>query len=162
MLIGGGSRSGKSRYSLEYALRCAPPRTYVATAETLDEEMRARAAAHQAERGADFITIEEPLDLVRALPEGPGAIVLDCLTLWTSNLLLAGRDVRAETARFFHAAVRHPGTLILVTNEVGCGIVPDNELARRFRDAAGWLNQQAAAAASEVYWMVFGCPLRVK
>jgi len=124
--------------------------------------MRARAAAHQAERGTDFTTIEEPLDLTGALPEGPCTIVLDCLTLWTSNLLLANRDIRSESTRFFEAAAQHPGTLILVTNEVGCGIVPENELARRFRDEAGWLNQQAAAAATEVWWLVFGCPLRVK
>ncbi len=161
VLIGGGSRSGKSRYALEYALNCPGPRSFIATAEALDEEMQARAAAHRKERGDNFETFEAPLDVVGCLHPG-GTVVIDCLTLWTSNLLLADRDPEAETSHLLAAVSDCTGTVIIVTNEVGCGIVPDNELARRFRDAAGRLNQRVAEAATEVYWMVFGCPLRVK
>jgi adenosylcobinamide kinase/adenosylcobinamide-phosphate guanylyltransferase len=161
VLIGGGSRSGKSRHALEYARRFPAPRTFLATAEALDAEMRERISAHQAERGAEFATVEAPLDLAGALPLD-GVCVIDCLTLWTSNLLFAERDIPAETERLLAAARRCPATLIFVTNEVGCGIVPENELARRFRDAAGRLNQQVAAVADEVWWMAFGCPLKVK
>lgn len=162
--MGGGSRSGKSRFALEYARRCSAPRAFVATAETRDDEMRARAQAHRLERGHDFETIEEPLALADALHEAARykVVVIDCLTLWLSNLLLAGRDARREAGSLLCQAGEMDATVILVTNEVGCGIVPDNELSRRFRDDAGFLNQQAAAASAEAYWMVFGIPMRVK
>ena len=162
VFIGGGSRSGKSRYALELARRTAAPRAFVATAEALDDEMRARAAAHQSERGADFETMEEPLELEAILSRRYGVFVIDCLTLWISNLLIAERDVMKEAASFLRAAVASPSTVILVTNEVGCGIVPDNELSRRFRDLAGSVNQQAASAAAEAWWMAFGIPVRLK
>ncbi len=131
----------------------------------LDEEMRARAAAHQQERGRDFTTIEEPLDLAGRIAEicaAYPAVVVDCLTLWISNMMHAGRDLPREVGAVLRAASESPATVILVTNEVGCGIVPENELARRFRDAAGAVNQQAATAATEVYWMAFGIPMRLK
>jgi adenosylcobinamide kinase/adenosylcobinamide-phosphate guanylyltransferase len=162
VLIGGGSRSGKSRYALEYARRTGEPRAFIATAQALDDEMRDRVAAHQQERGPDFHTIEEPLNLAGALSDRYCATVVDCLTLWISNLLFAGRDVVGEAAAFLAAAAASRGTVILVTNEVGCGIVPENEVARRFRDLAGNVNQRAAAAASEAWWMAFGIPLRLK
>jgi adenosylcobinamide kinase/adenosylcobinamide-phosphate guanylyltransferase len=162
ILIGGGSRSGKSRYALELARKLGKRRAFLATAETYDEEMRERAQTHRRERGADFTTIEEPLAVSEAIEARWAEFdtwVVDCLTLWLSNLLLAGgRDIPEETARLL-AAARIPGAVILVTNEVGSGIVPESELARRFRDLAGWMNQQAAAAAAEGYWMVFGCAL---
>lgn len=163
VLIGGGSRSGKSTFALETARARGNRLAFVATAEALDEEMRERIAAHQRGRGPEFTTIEEPLDLGRVLDEARfDAIVVDCLTLWLSNLMLAGRDVEAETRALIGAATRQAGHVLLVTNEVGCGIVPDNESARCFRDLAGRMNQDVARAASEVYWMVFGHPLRIK
>lgn len=127
--------------------------------------MRARADAHRLERGHEFTTVEEPIEVARAIREAGGlyrSIVVDCLTLWVSNLMLSDRDALREVPKLLQAAVETPATVILVTNEVGCGIVPESELARRFRDLAGSLNQQAAAAASEVFWMVFGIPIRIK
>lgn len=165
VLIGGGSRSGKSRFALEYALRFAQPRIFLATAETLDEEMRVRAANHRAERGTEFQTVEETLELthiLRDVRERATVVVIDCLTLWLSNLMLAGRDP-AQAAASLMEAMLEPGAAVLaVTNEVGCGIVPDNALARQFRDAAGMLNGRIASAAQEVYWMIFGQPLRIR
>jgi adenosylcobinamide kinase / adenosylcobinamide-phosphate guanylyltransferase len=167
VLIGGGSRSGKSRYALEYARAKGRPLAFIATAETRDEEMRARADAHRRDRGEDFHTIEEPLELDRALVTAASrypAVVVDCLTLWLSNLMFQPRprDISREAASMLRVASEAPSTVILVTNEVGCGIVPENEISRRFRDLAGTINQQAAQAAAEVYWLVFGCPMRVK
>lgn len=166
ILIGGGSRSGKSRFALEYARRHARPLAFIATAEARDEEMRARVAAHQSERGLDFQTIEEPIEIARTVRESGdrfGAIVIDCLTLWLSNLLFAGiEDPREATMALLRAATESPAAVILVTNEVGCGIVPENALARRFRDWAGSVNQMAASAAIEAYWMMFGVPMRIK
>lgn len=166
ILIGGGSRSGKSRFALDYARRCAQPLAFIATAEALDDEMRKRVAAHREERGPEFRTFEEPIHLARTIVDAGnsfGAIVVDCLTLWLSNLMHAGiEDVRRETANVLRVASESPAAVLLVTNEVGCGIVPENALARQFRDLAGAMNQQAANAAHEAYWMMFGLPLRIK
>ena len=167
VLIGGGSRSGKSRYALEYARQKGRPLAFIATAETRDDEMRLRVANHRRERGDDFITIEEPLLLERALAEAVQryrAIVVDCLTLWLSNLMLDDRphDIGRETSSLLRTAAETEAAVLLVANEVGCGIVPENELARRFRDLAGAMNQQAGRAAAEIYWMAFGYPVRVK
>lgn len=165
LLIGGGSRSGKSRFALDLARARGRPLAFIATAGTLDEEMRKRAAMHRQERGEDFETFEEPLELSRLIREEGSrfqAIVVDCLTLWLSNLMFAGRDIQAETSDLLRIAAESQASMILVTNEVGCGIVPENELARRFRDEAGRMNQSAASVASEVYWTVFGIALRVK
>jgi adenosylcobinamide kinase/adenosylcobinamide-phosphate guanylyltransferase len=166
VLIGGGSRSGKSSFALEYARRHTSPLAFLATAEALDDEMRARVDNHRAERGSEFHTIEEPFHLARAVVDCGdrfGAIVVDCLTLWLSNLMFAGvDDIRNETANLLRIAIESPAVVILVTNEVGCGIVPENALARRFRDLSGSMNQQAAAAAQEAYWMMFGVPMRIK
>ena len=166
VLIGGGSRSGKSRHALALARSRGSRLGYVATALALDQEMRERVARHRQERGAGFVTVEEPLDVAGLLEKRADefdAVVVDCLTLWLSNLLLNGRrDIEGEGKRLLSAASTAPSCILLVANEVGCGIVPENPLTRRFRDWAGWLNQRAAEAASEVYWMVFGCPLRIK
>lgn len=166
ILIGGGSRSGKSRFALEYARRHTLPLAFIATAEALDDEMRERASAHRAERGSDFQTVEEPIHVARAIAEAGdrfGAIVVDCLTLWLSNLMFSGtEDYRAATATLLRVASESSAAVVLVTNEVGCGIVPENALSRRFRDLAGAMNQQAAASAAEVYWLMFGVPMRVK
>ncbi|MFN3324707.1 MAG: bifunctional adenosylcobinamide kinase/adenosylcobinamide-phosphate guanylyltransferase [Bryobacteraceae bacterium] len=166
ILIGGGSRSGKSRYALTLARERGLRLGFLATAQIFDDEMRDRVRAHRIERGEGFVTIEEPLDLPGAIErEGPAydAIVVDCLTLWLSNLMLSGcNDIEQRTARLLAAAANSPADILLVTNEVGCGIVPENALARRFRDLAGHMNQRAAAAAAHVYWMAFGYPMRVK
>ena len=162
IVIGGGSRSGKSRYALELARQRGTALGFLATAQALDSEMESRIAHHQKDRGPEFETIEEPFDVLRVIEDYThlDVLVVDCLTLWVSNMLLAGRDT--DPALWLEAAVLAPFTTIVVTNEVGCGIVPENELARRFRDVAGWANQSVAAKAEEVYWMVFGIPLRVK
>ena len=165
ILVGGGARSGKSRHALELARKRGSRLVFLATAETFDEEMVARVAKHRAERGAEFSTIEEPLEIAAAVRNtaNADAIVIDCLTLWLSNLMLTlGRDVDAEVDKFIDAAQSSSTAVIAVTNEVGCGIVPDNTLGRDFRDRSGILNQRVAAVADEVYWMIFGQPLRVK
>ena len=156
VLVGGGARSGKSRWALERARKRGGRLVFIATAEALDEEMSARIARHRADRGDEFETIEEPRELARAIRSAQGnAIVVDCLTLWLSNGS-CNVDATIEAAREQTAEV------IFVTNEVGGGIVPDNTMAREFRDRAGVMNQRFAEAADEVYWMLFGQPLRVK
>jgi adenosylcobinamide kinase/adenosylcobinamide-phosphate guanylyltransferase len=163
VLIGGGSRSGKSAKALEIARARGRRLGLIATAQAFDDEMRERIGAHQRERGPDFTTIEEPAELAAAIARHSAefdAIVVDCLTIWLSNRILERAEPR--TGELIAAALASPAQVIFVTNEVGCGIVPDNELGRRFRDEAGRLNQRVAEAASEVYWMIFGCALRVK
>jgi adenosylcobinamide kinase/adenosylcobinamide-phosphate guanylyltransferase len=134
---------------------------FVATAQAGDAEMRERIALHREERGAEFTTFEEPLAVAELIEREGGrfdAMVVDCLTLWVSNAMFTD----AAPREFLEAAAAAPARVILVTNEVGCGIVPENALSREFRDRAGRLNQRAAETAVEVYWMVFGVPLRVK
>ena len=167
VLIGGGARSGKSRFALEYAEQHYSRRAFLATAQALDDEMRARIARHRAERGARWTSIEEPYDIAQAIDANAGSydvIVLDCLTLWLSNIMLdPERDAEKEMAALASFLEQDLATnLVVITNEVGCGIVPDNPLAREYRDRAGELNQTVARAAKEVYWMVFGQPIRVK
>jgi len=167
VLIGGGARSGKSRFALEYAEERYARRGFLATAQALDEEMRERIARHQAERGGGWTTIEEPCEIARAIEDNADkfdVIVVDCLTLWLSNIMLdPGRDTARELAELGKFLERELATdVVVITNEVGCGIVPDNPLAREYRDRAGELNQALARAAREVYWMVFGLALKVK
>jgi adenosylcobinamide kinase/adenosylcobinamide-phosphate guanylyltransferase len=160
ILIGGGARSGKSRYALEKARAIEGTRAFVATAQPHDEEMTARIQIHREERGAQFTTIEEPIELPRIIIESKfDVLVIDCLTLWLSNLMLARRAIDGLE----QAAQSAPGTIIFVTNEVGSGIIPtDHALSRDFRDRAGILNQRIAAISHEVYFMIFGQPLRIK
>jgi|SRR5690606_18983178 adenosylcobinamide kinase/adenosylcobinamide-phosphate guanylyltransferase len=164
ILITGGARSGKSGIAETMALSFGRPATYIATAEAHDAEMAARIAAHQARRGEGWITRAEPLDLLGALAEtdGKGPRLVDCLTLWLTNLLLAEADWQAAARGLLAALPAQSSPVVFVTNEVGMGIVPDNALARAFRDAAGVLNQWVAAAADEVYLAVSGLPLKVK
>jgi adenosylcobinamide kinase / adenosylcobinamide-phosphate guanylyltransferase len=166
-LVLGGARSGKSRYAegLIRAAAAATPPHYLATAQAWDAEMAARIAAHRADRdGQGWVTVEAPLDLAGALaavpPDAP--VLIDCLTLWVTNHLLAEQDLTAEGAALAAAIARHPGPVVAVANEVGLGIVPDNALARRFRDAAGRLHQDLAAQADRVVLVVAGLPLAVK
>ena len=156
VLVGGGSRSGKSRWALDRARKRGGRLVFIATAEALDEEMSIRIAKHRAERGPEFTTVEEPLELARALQSAQAdAIVVDCLTLWLAN-------GHGDVAGAISAAREQSAEVIFVTNEVGCGIVPDNAMAREFRDRAGFVNQRFAEAADEVYLMVFGQALRIK
>jgi len=168
-LILGGAKSGKSAYAQALAESCPTPRLYVATAEARDAEMAARIARHQADRGAEWHTCEEPLDLVRALTENAGrhgVLLVDCLTLWLSNLLLqaeAGQGSVEEAVQVLLDLLPSlTAPVILVANEVGWGIVPDNALARRFRDLAGGLNQRLAARADLVVLVAAGLPLTLK
>jgi len=163
-LVLGGARSGKSRYAETVITSLPPPWTYVATAQALDEEMATRIAAHRSRRNAGWKTIEAPHDIVGAVSAAPvdAAILIDCLTLWLSNRMLAGADVDAEVDHLEHALVRHTGTIVLVSNEVGSGIVPDNALARRFGDLQGRFNQRLAARANRVVLLVAGLPIFLK
>ncbi len=163
-LVLGGARSGKSRHAESLVAALPPPWIYVATAEPLDDEMAARIAAHRAWRGAGWTVIEAPRDLAGAIAGAPAGstVLVDCLTLWLSNLMLADADVAAETDRLDAALAQASGPVVLVSNEVGLAIVPDNALARRFRDAQGVLNQRIAARADRVVLMVAGLPLVAK
>jgi len=164
ILITGGARSGKSTRAEARAREFAGKPVYIATAEAFDHEMRERIASHRARRGQDWIEHETPLELVAALnaTDGGGARLVDCLTIWLSNLMHEGRDWATEAARLSEALRTQRSPVVLVTNEVGSGIVPDNALARAFRDAAGLLNQMIARDADEVEFVVAGLPMRVK
>ncbi|WP_207903614.1 bifunctional adenosylcobinamide kinase/adenosylcobinamide-phosphate guanylyltransferase [Rhodovulum marinum] len=164
ILVTGGARSGKSRHAEARARGLPGERVYIATARADDDEMRARIARHIADRGDGWTTIEAPVDLVGALDrsDGRGPRLVDCLTLWLSNLMLEGRDWEPEAAALVAALARQKSPVVMVSNEVGMGIVPDNALARAFRDAQGWLNQRVAAIADEVEFVVAGLPMRVK
>jgi adenosylcobinamide kinase/adenosylcobinamide-phosphate guanylyltransferase len=164
-LVLGGARSGKSRYAEELILAASEAGLYVATAAAGDGEMAERIARHRARRGSAWTTVEEPLALAAVLrrearPNRP--ILVDCLTLWLSNLMHAGHDVDSDVAELAAALDGLSGPLVLVSNEVGLGIVPDNALARAFRDHAGRMHQQLAALAAPVVFMVAGLPLTVK
>jgi adenosylcobinamide kinase/adenosylcobinamide-phosphate guanylyltransferase len=162
-LVLGGARSGKSRYAESLVTALPPPWIYVATAEARDAEMAERIAAHQARRGAGWRTLETPRDVVGALTaHGTTPLLVDCLTLWLANALLASADVDAEIERLEAALEQASAPLVLVANEVGFGIVPDNALGRRFRDLQGLLNQRIAARADRVVLVVAGLPLTIK
>lgn len=166
ILIGGGARSGKSAFAVAYARRLHPQRTFVATAQAFDDEMRARIARHREERGGDFRTIEEPLDLVAAIGRAPaeGVVLVDCLTLWLSNLLLAERpqpEILAAVERVPAAVRARGGPTLLVTNEVGMGLVPETPLGRAFRDVTGLAHQRLAAAADETFAAMMGMVVRL-
>lgn len=164
-LILGGARSGKTRHALRRALSLGLAPVMVATAEIGDGEMADRIARHRAERGPEWTTVEEPRDLAGAVARAAvpdSVLVVDCLTLWLSNLMFAEADVEAETDRLVAALAAAAGPVILVSNEVGLGIVPDNALARRFRDLQGRLNQRVAAAADRVVFVAAGLPLVMK
>lgn len=168
VLITGGARCGKSRYAMELAGGHDGGRVYIATAEPIDADMLGRIEKHKEERGDKFVTIEEPLDISGALervPEGVGVAVVDCLTVWLGNLMYHhgdGEGALPGVAEFLDILSAPPCDLILVTNEVGMGIIPENRLARVYRDALGRLNQEAARRASRVVLMVSGLPVTIK
>ena len=161
----GGARSGKSRFALARAASLGPPKRFVATAEARDSEMAERIARHRAERGEDWQTIEEPRGLAEALRDAcGGVVVVDCLTLWLANVM--GERADADNTPFVDELVAALGerraAIVLVSNEVGLGIVPDHPLGRAFRDAAGIMNRRVAAAAEEMHFLVAGQALRIK
>jgi adenosylcobinamide kinase / adenosylcobinamide-phosphate guanylyltransferase len=163
-LLLGGARSGKSAHAETLVEAFPSPWTYIATGQAFDDEMVERIALHRERRGDGWLTVEAPLDLVEALRDVPDGrpVLVDCLTLWLSNHLLAGNDLEAVSAELEAALASPRGPSFVVSNEVGLGIVPDNKLARQFRDAAGRLNQRIAARADTVLFMVAGLPLKVK
>jgi adenosylcobinamide kinase/adenosylcobinamide-phosphate guanylyltransferase len=173
IFITGGARSGKSSFAEQMAAGHGAPLCYLATARSLDDEMDQRIRTHRQRRGADWQTLEEPLNLAQALEASDGrftVILVDCLTLWLSNLLLLDEVPGEETEARVMAEVQRLATVlrgmtspvIIVSNEVGMGIVPENRLARIFRDLAGQANQIIAAAADEAWLVASGIPLRLK
>jgi len=164
-LVLGGARSGKSRYAEGLIEAAAAGGTYCATAEARDQEMASRIAAHRARRGAFWHTVEEPLALapvIAAEAKSERPLLIDCLTLWLSNLLLAGKPSDDETAALCAALRLAAGPVVLVANEVGMGLVPETPLGREFRDAAGCLNQEVATLADRVVFVAAGLPLVLK
>lgn len=164
-LVLGGARSGKSRYAEGLVTASPGPRVYIATAQIWDAEMADRVARHKEDRGPGWTTVEEPLDLPGALRRHAGSgtsVLVDCLTLWLSNLMMADADVPARSADLLATLAGVEGRVVLVSNEVGLGIVPDNALARRFRDHAGRLHQDIAVVAQRVAFVAAGLPLLLK
>ena len=174
VLVGGGARSGKSHFALELAATFGPRRLFIATAEGLDDEMAARIAEHRRERGDAFTTIEEPVALEECLGRAftpadgrvgpPDAIVVDCLTLWISNLLVRGYPepaIAARIAALGEVLGARRAHVILVSNEVGMGVVPETALGRTFRDVVGRLHQVVAGQADQIFVGLMGIMLRV-
>ncbi len=164
ILITGGARSGKSSFAEKRTLSFGVPVIYIATAQALDEEMEKRIQTHKERRGEDWLTISEPIAIADKLlsSDGKGACLVDCLTFWLSNLMFAEKDITEATSSLIDAIGARRDPVILVTNEVGSSIVPENNLARRFRDEAGRLNQIVASAVDEVYTCISGIPLKLK
>ncbi|MBI4684410.1 MAG: bifunctional adenosylcobinamide kinase/adenosylcobinamide-phosphate guanylyltransferase [Nitrospirae bacterium] len=165
VFVTGGARSGKSFFTMSEALKIKGRKAYIATAEALDAEMKERIEKHKKDRGDEWDTYEEPLDIsdaINKIKDKYSVILVDCLTLWLSNLLINDKVVEKEISRFLDSLSSTSCTLYIVSNEVGMGIVPENELARRFRDLAGMLNQKAAEIADDVYMVVAGIPLKIK
>lgn len=165
-LVLGGARSGKSRYAESLDQFSSRKPVYIATGAAGDDEMRERIARHREDRGPEWLTVEAPIDLAGAIDAECGSdrrIVVDCLTLWLSNLMLAGVPVRPEIGRLCESLSEARGCPVaLVSNEVGSGVVPDNRLAREFRDLQGWLNQEVASSVHNVTLVVAGLPLPIK
>ncbi len=161
----GGSRSGKSKFALERASLYQGRKAYIATAQAMDDEMKDRIEKHKEERLGEWETFEEPLNISTLIPDihkSYDIILLDCLTLWLSNLMLNNKNVEAEIESFISSLSTIHCSLFTVSNEVGLGIVPDNALSRRFRDLSGYLNQKMSVIADEVYLVTAGIPLKIK
>lgn len=165
VLVLGGARSGKSRTALQLAEQASAQRVYVATAQAFDDEMRERIALHRLERDRSWQTIDAPLELseaIRAQTSSEKAVLVDCLTLWLYNIVLAERDASREADQLIGAVREVQGPLILVSNEVGQGIVPPTPLGRSFRDEQGRLNQRMAEVCDAVIFVAAGCPILLK
>ena len=158
-LILGGARSGKSRFAESL---CKPPRSYIATAQAFDDEMRLRIAKHREDRGAQWSTIEAPLDLVGALKTANGDVLVDCLTLWLTNLVMHEKDAAAEVSALVERLKPTSNKIVIVSNELGLGLVPEHGMSRRFRDQHGLMNQRVAEIAQCVVFMVAGIPQVIK
>jgi adenosylcobinamide kinase/adenosylcobinamide-phosphate guanylyltransferase len=163
-LVLGGARSGKSRHAQILAMATPPPWVYIATAEGLDDEMRERIAKHKSERGDGWSTIEAPIELARAFAEAPRSapVVVDCITFWLSNLMLAGDNVDEAVAGFVKCLDGRTAPTIVVSSEVGAGIVPETAIGRAYRDQAGIVNQRIAVSAHTVLFMVAGLAMPLK
>lgn len=165
VLVLGGARSGKSAYGEKLVAESGLQPVYIATAQPGDAEMAERIAHHRARRGASWLTVEEPDRLEWALTDRAGegtAVLVDCLTLWLSNLMASGADIEARSRALCDRLRGLPGLSVFVSNEVGMGLVPDNPLGRRFRDAQGRLNQAVAEAVDHVVFVAAGLPLTLK
>ena len=165
ILVLGGARSGKSAFSEGLVDRSGLAKAYLATGQVFDDEMKRRVGIHKTRRGPEWELVEEPLDLCGALSRISSekkAVLVDCLTLWVTNLMMAERNQVGEAEMLVSALTTLPGTIVLVSNEVGQGIVPDNAMARAFRDHAGLLHQKVAATADEVYFVTAGLPQTLK
>ena len=164
LLITGGARSGKSSFAEKQTLSYGAPVIYIATAKAYDQEMEKRIQIHKQRRGGEWLTVNDPIEIADTLIalDGQGVCLVECLTLWLSNLMFAEKDVSEATSSLIEAITARRDPVILVTNEVGSGIIPENELARRFRDEAGHLNQVVAEAVNEVYTCISGIPLKLK
>ena len=165
VLVLGGARSGKSAFAEGLVAETGLSRHYIATGRAWDGEMQERIAKHRRDRGEGWETHEEPLALAACIDRvarADRAVLVDCLTLWVTNLMLEERDVAAEFAGLIEAISTAPGRLVFVSNEVGLGIVPENRMAREFRDHAGRLHQRVAAIVPEVYFVAAGLPLKMK
>jgi adenosylcobinamide kinase/adenosylcobinamide-phosphate guanylyltransferase len=159
----GGSRSGKSSFALEHASAVQGSKAFIATAQAFDDEMKERIGRHKLERPADWKTFEEPISIADLINNNAHDVVLiDCLTLWLSNLIMNDADIEAEIESLISAASGCKSSLFIVSNEVGMGIVPENAVARKFRDYAGLLNRRVAEIADEVYLVTAGIPLKIK
>lgn len=164
-LILGGAKSGKSAFALRLGEGYEAKRAFVATAQALDHEMAERIKKHKLERADRWDTFEEPFDvagLIGSIQRDYEVILIDCLTLWTSNVLLADRDFESESGLLIDTLKEASSQIIVVSNEVGLGIVPENRLARQFRDYAGTLNRAMASLAEAVYFVVAGIPIKIK
>lgn len=166
-LVLGGARSGKSTYASRLAERCFKRPLFIATAEAFDSEMTDRIARHRSSRGPEWSCIEEPLDVagvLQGLPAGRDGVLLDCITVWLCNVLVkeGAAAIEKRKSALISALKEMKCDVIVVSNEVGQGIVPGNEIGREFRDYAGWLNQDLAAAADTVVFLVAGIPLVIK
>ena len=165
VLVLGGARSGKSAFAERLVAETGLSRHYIATGRAFDDEMRQRIADQREDRGIGWQTHEEPLalaDRIAAVARADRAVLVDCLTLWVTNLMLEERDIAAEFTGLLAAIAAAPGRIVLVSNEVGLGIVPENRMARAFRDHAGRLHQKVAALVPEVYFIAAGLPLKMK
>ncbi len=168
LLVTGGSRSGKSTYALNRALEAETPRAFIATAEAFDEEMKDRIRRHQDERGDTFFSIEEPIDLagaIKKIPTGTNVALIDCLTVWLGNLMYKNgvqKEPYNEVYELIEVIKNPPCDIVIVTNELGSGIIPLDAMTRTYRDHAGWLNQDVAKVADEVVLVACGLPLKLK
>lgn len=165
IFILGGARSGKSSFALNEASKIKGQKAYIATAEALDSEMQQRIEEHKRNRGNDWDTFEEPIEivsLIKDIHKKYDVILIDCLTLWLSNLMHSNKKIENEIQSFCSSLFTVHCSLFTVSNEVGMGIVPDNEVARRFRDFAGFLNQKISEIADEVYLVTAGIPVKIK